>query len=509
MVHTQVPDNAPVLVGAGQFTEPLAQSDPLLNPPMALAASAATRAVGDAGGALSPADIDTIAFIRLFADSAPAWACPFGGSDNPPESVARRIGASPGRRIYSNAGGTQPLQLLAELCTDIAGGSSRCALLAGSEAIASQRFAQRHGLQPDWHESWDAPLDSRLCMDRFASSMELASGMYLPVHYYALIENLRAHQQGNTPDQHRRQMARLLAPFSQVAAQNPYAFWPQVRTEEELVADTAENYAISLPYTKLLVAQDAVNQAAAVVVTSAGLARERGIDPSQWVYLHAYAEGEDPFLSQRIDPGKSQAMEQVFAAALEDATASADDMALRDIYSCFPCAVEAACDALGTAPEASLTVTGGLPYFGGPGNNYSLHAVAEMVGRLRGSNARGLVTANGGILSKHACAILAASPGHNPAELAMAGYRAISRERIPQVPCAENPERGTVISYTVIHERRRDDLAVVLGESPAGVRFLAQSAEPDTVGACLTHSPIGRRLTLDEQEGKLYFTLAD
>ena len=60
-----------------------------------------------------------------------------------------------------------------------------------------------------------------------------------------------------------------------------------------------------------------------------------------------------------------------------------------------------------------LTVTGGLPYFGGPGNNYSLHAIATMVERLRERGGTGLVSAMGWYATKHAVGIYGAAP---PAE---------------------------------------------------------------------------------------------
>ena len=62
-------------------------------------------------------------------------------------------------------------------------------------------------------------------------------------------------------------------------------------------------------------------------------------------------------------------------------------VALFDFYSCFPVAVEQACDCVGldpsTTPVNRLTQTGGLPYHGGPGSNYSLHGMAAMVEHLR------------------------------------------------------------------------------------------------------------------------------
>merc|ERR1719401_1702564 len=82
-----------------------------------------------------------------------------------------------------------------------------------------------------------------------------------------------------------------------------------------------------------------------------------------------------------------------------------------DIYSCFPVAVAVACQELGIQTDRPLTLTGGLPYHGGPGNNYATHAIVAAVERLRASdNARALVTANGGYLTKHAFGVYANFP---------------------------------------------------------------------------------------------------
>ena len=62
-----------------------------------------------------------------------------------------------------------------------------------------------------------------------------------------------------------------------------------------------------------------------------------------------------------------------------------DDVDAFDFYSCFPVAVEVACDMLGLdeSDPRGFTVTGGLPYAGGPGNAYTIHSLAAMVERLR------------------------------------------------------------------------------------------------------------------------------
>ena len=58
-----------------------------------------------------------------------------------------------------------------------------------------------------------------------------------------------------------------------------------------------------------------------------------------------------------------------------------------------------------------LTLTGGLPYFGGPGNSYSLHGIAETVTQMRDKPGRfGFVGANGGIMSKYSVGIYSTEP---------------------------------------------------------------------------------------------------
>ena len=101
-------DLTPILVGAGQCVE----REYTEHSPMDLAARAATSAIEASGGSGIAEAIDTIAVVKFFADSAPMWESKLGRSNNPPQSVAKRIGASPKHRIYSETGGDQPQSLL-------------------------------------------------------------------------------------------------------------------------------------------------------------------------------------------------------------------------------------------------------------------------------------------------------------------------------------------------------------------------------------------------------------
>src|ERR1700760_146855 len=118
-------------------------------------------------------------------------------------------------------------------------------------------------------------------------------------------------------------------------------------------------------------------------------------------------------LLERADRSAGPAAAHAAHEALRLAEVGVDDIATFDLYSCFPFPVFVICEALGIAGDDSrgLTLTGGLPYFGGPGNSYSLHAIAETVSEMRGVPGKfGFVGANGGIMSKYSVGIYSTEP---------------------------------------------------------------------------------------------------
>jgi acetyl-CoA C-acetyltransferase len=502
MNTSHLPDHTPIIVGAGQFLD---QPQNLLSP-MTIAATAAQRALGDAG--LPATDLDSIAVIRLFSDSGRAWASPFGGSNNPPASVAERLGANPRQRIYSEASGTQPVQLLVEACLQIARGELSSALIVGAEAIGSQKYGQRQQCEVDWSESHDRPMDDRGYGKQIISQEELSNGLRLPMYYYALIENYRAWQQGLDLEQQATAMGELLAPFSEVACGNPYAQFQRAYSAAELADHSAENFRLATPYGKLLVSQDSVSMGAALVVTNIGHARALGIDESKWVFLHGFAEGYDHFLFQRPDPGTSPVMDAVFNDCLAMADCSVDDISVFDIYSCFPCAVAAAQDSLHIdTTKHSLTVTGGLPFFGGPGSNYSLHGLAEIVARLRlQPQARGLLTANGGMLSKHAATVLSCQP--RSLDWETLEQTEITPDRFPSRTAASAPTSGKILSYTVVYKRNIAQQCFVLAETDAGERFIATNSDADTIADIEQQPPFQRAINVQSNGDTHQFSFA-
>ena len=78
----------PVLVGVAQYVDRDSEPAAALSPADMLA-RVARGAIVDSGGRGVEAALDTVAVIRLFADSSPVFRSPFGQYTNLPRSLAR------------------------------------------------------------------------------------------------------------------------------------------------------------------------------------------------------------------------------------------------------------------------------------------------------------------------------------------------------------------------------------------------------------------------------------
>ena len=492
----------PVLVGVGQASERLGQPGYQRLSPVGLAADAALGALVDTGADPAPvsAAIDTVAGVRQFEISNPTARAPLGRSDNYPRSVAARIGAAPARAVLEVVGGQAPQHLVNEFAGAIAAGGSDVVLIFGSEAISTIEHYAKAGDRPDFSEHADGSLDDRGYGLRGLVSMQLAAhGLTDAPSQYALAENARRARLKLTRDEYAAAMGALFAPFTQVAAGNPHAAAPTARSAAELITPTESNRLIADPYTRYLVAREKVNQGAAVLLMSAAAARRLGVPQDRWVFLHGHADLRERDLLDRADLSSSPAAVMAARHALEVAGIGAGDLATIDLYSCFPAPVFNICDGLGLPPDdpRGLTVTGGLPFFGGAGNNYSMHAIAETVQRARANpGSYGFVGANGGIMSKYSVGIYSTTPvawrpdASGALQAEIDGWAAPAQAR-------HADGWATIETYTIKHGRDGARTGIVVGRLEKDERrFVARSDDRDTgiIDLLAAGEPIGERV---------------
>ncbi|HET6794093.1 MAG TPA: acetyl-CoA acetyltransferase, partial [Acidimicrobiales bacterium] len=433
----------PVLVGVGQFTQRPEDPAEALEP-VAMMEEAVSRAVDDSGAPSLGKRAGLIAAVKG------AWRYP-----DPAAVVAERLGAAGARTAMTTDGGNTPQSVVNALAGRIAGGQLDVGIVVGAEGIWSRRRARTRGVDRELTEQPAATApDEVLGSDlQMSSEAERARGLAMPVHFYPLFESAIGHARGETVTEHVERISRLWARFNAVAVDNPYAWTRTPMTAEQIRTPTPDNRMVGFPYTKAMNSNWDLDQAAALVLCSAEAAADAGVPSDRWVFPLSGADAHDTYLvSHRDRLWESPAMRAAGRRALALAALGVDDLAHVDLYSCFPSAVQMAAAAIGLSEERGLTVTGGLTFAGGPLNNYVSHSIATMAGVLRSDpGSVGLVTANGGYVTKHAMGLYSTEP---PA----GGFR--WEDAQPEVDAL--PTRGTVDdhdgpvtieAHTVMHER--------------------------------------------------------
>tara|TARA_B100000959_G_scaffold256055_1_gene288909 strand:+ start:124 stop:1548 length:1425 start_codon:yes stop_codon:yes gene_type:complete len=438
------------------------------------------------------AEIDALAVVNTVGPSL---------MDNPPAHLAHRLGAKSATQFLTITGGNTPQMLVNHFAEEIAQGHFSMVLLSGAEALDSLSKSAKAGQSLAWEDHSDLGQPNYLSQELPGSNeTEARHGMVAPIVTYPLFENALRRHYARSLSEHQLAIGNMFAPFSTVARDNPHAWFPTERSAEEIATPTPINRYVGFPYTKYMNAVMQVNQSASVLLTSDVRAREMGIDESRWVYLHGRCDIQDIWhVTERINFHSSPALELGLTEMLNASGTGVDEISHFDIYSCFPAVVEITCDALGIATDNGrpLTVTGGLPYFGGAGNNYSMHAIASMMDRLRDNPGEfGLVTANGWYLTKHALGLYSTAV---PAKPLAPNASTVLKKKISALshphfdPKAEGP--GTIETYTVMFDRTgKPETGLVLGHLDDGRRFVAAlPSEAKLLEQMLTEDPIGQQ----------------
>jgi acetyl-CoA C-acetyltransferase len=500
-----VNDLTPVIIGVGEASERIGSPDYAALSPVDLAARAAQAALDDAAAAKALAPhIDVVAAIRQFEISGPTAIAPFGKSNNLPRSVANRVGAAPVRAILEPVGGQGPQHLINEFAQAIGKGEMGMALIFGSEAISTIRDLAGKGETRDWSETVEGSLEDRgYALDGLVTQELTSHGARTPIQLYAMFENARRAKTGLDRASYALEMGKLFAPFTKVASTNPHAMSQEVFDAEALATVTPRNRLVADPFPRRMVARDQANQGAAVLITSVGKARELGVPEDRWVYLHGGADVAERTPIERNDLADYPAAALASKAALESAGIGVSDVAVFDLYSCFPVAVFDVRDALGIAADdpRALTVTGGLPFFGGAGNNYSMHAIASMVRALRERPGDyGFVGANGGFLSKYSVGVYSTRPSNWTGFGSKALQAQINAWPSPP-PAPDETGEGVVETYTIDYGREQPT-GILVCRTDAGERFVAMTDPADSaiVQQMIAEEPLGGRIVTRRDE---------
>lgn len=436
------PARTPVIVAAGQVIERKEGVDAV-----ELAARASEVALGSAARLRERVQRLSVVSVVFSPVSA-----------RPASELAERLGLRDVDREVSTPGGNLPQWLVTRAASEIAAGRLDATLIAGAEATRSMRasdpdatFMRGPGANRDDRDRDRVVGPSIMGV---VGEAEIAVRLFKPAEVYPMFESALAHAAGRSFAQQRAFLGPLMSRFSRVAADHPIAWFRQARTPEQICEIDDDNRLVAEPYPKRMNAFPNVDQGAAVVVTSLAVARELGLADG-CLYVWSGADNTEPAPSMRPDLGDAPAMRIASVAALEAASVGADDLRWIDLYSCFPVAIEVGARGLGVELDdrRGLTLTGGLPFFGGPGNNYSLHAIATLFERLRETGGLGYIGANGGLLSKHSVGVYGATPPANGFEKADTSAQQTEIDAAALPVAKDAAGAATVVASTVVYGR--------------------------------------------------------
>jgi acetyl-CoA C-acetyltransferase len=456
--------------------------------PLALWEQVARAAADDAGVPDLLASLDSIQVVY----------CQTWPYDDPAGRLAERLGASPTHKLYSGIGGTVPQVLVSETAEAMQRGELDCALIVGGEALATKKALKRAGERPAWSHRENPPSPFPWTPP---PAVELAHEVFQAWETFPLWDTARRARLGIDLAAYDHEMAEVMAAMTPTAAANPHAWSPTALTVEQVQTPGPDNRYVGWPYTKHEVSVMDVDMAAALLVTTAEKADALGIPVDKRIYLASSSYAEDPTgVAERDDMSASAAMRITSRTALEAARIGLVDVTCFDLYSCFPSSLTLACDALGLdqLDPRGLSVTGGLPFAGGPGSGYLLHGIATAVERLRAEGGNALVTGVGMHLQKHIAAVYRTEPGWTA-----------TPEVQPDVDAAQ-PRRALVDSYdgsarvaayTVAHDRSGPQSALLVLDVPGG-RTLARVREPELLTDAESRELVGAEVKISTDDGK-------
>lgn len=471
----------PVLVGAGQINHRDSELEPV-----ELIAAAALGAEADSGGSGLLAAIDSVRLVSMLS-----WRY-----RDPGALVASLIGAQPTHSAYTFDGGDGPQALISGAARDIVAGRAEVVLVGGAEAWRTRTRLRSLGERPRWtRQDESVPAAQRLGSARaLLGDAEQRIGLDRPAAVYPLFEQALRIAAGRSVREQLIHSAALWSRSSEVAARNPNAWTQRAHTVEEIATPSPSNRWVFWPYPKLMNANNMVEQGAALLVCSAAAAARAGVPREQWIFPWAGTEAHDTYaIGARAGLHRSPAIRIAGRSVLQLTDVGLDDIGLVDVYSCFPSAVQVAATELGLPlddPARPLTLTGGLTFAGGPWNNYVTHSIATMMTALREKQGLGLITANGGYLTKHAMGLYGTQPP--PDGFRWANVQS-DVDREPTIAALDAWEGvGALESWTVGHGRAGEPEAGFMAvRTPDGARTFAVTREPDQLKTLVTEDITG------------------
>ena len=301
--------------------------------------------------------------------------------------------------------------LINTACDKIQNGEIKASLILGGESrfkILRSSIENKEYIETPLNTNPDIYDKSPEKLQLDIEEKELGS---MAVGYYAILESAFRFMLQNNHDDHSNYLSEIYSGYSKIAAINKDGWIERSLDKKVIKTESKKNLRQAFPYNKYHCTSWNVNQACAIIICSEDIADKLNIPSDKRVYPLASSENNH-MISTLQRPNLIEPAGMHLAAKFIMDICNENNLipSLYDLYSCFPVAVQMFAKSLKLNDIKDKTVTGAMPFAGGPLNSYVLHSTAKLIEKLRENNGVGIVTGVSGMMTKQSYALWSKNP---------------------------------------------------------------------------------------------------
>ena len=384
--------------------------------------------------------------------------------------------------------------LINEACLKIENGEINASIILGGEA----RYKQLRSVI-EKKEYFETKLDENpdfyiKAKEDLYGDEELEELGAMAVGYYATMETALRKNDNENIEEHQNNIASMYEEFSKVASNNEDAWLDHPYSKKEILETSKKNKMLAYPYNKLHCTSWNVNQSAALIICSEELANKLEIDNKKRVYPISSSENNHMIAIQQR-PKLYESLGMIYAAKSINKMMEQLDIRLDayDLYSCFPAAVKMFSKSLELGSELPKTITGSMPYAGGPLNSFVIHSTVKMIQKIRALEARhGLVTGVSGMMTKQSFCVWGKEYQEQFIFDDVTERAKLDEKPVELSNIAEG--EGEIIGYTIIEVSEHASKAVLYLDDEKKHRKVVSSFDKNFINLLMEEEWVGKKV---------------
>ena len=384
--------------------------------------------------------------------------------------------------------------LINEACLKIENGEINASIILGGEA----RYKQLRSVI-EKKEYFETKLDENpdfyiKAKEDLYGDGELEELGAMAVGYYATMETAIRKNDDENIEEHQNNIASMYEEFSKVASNNEDAWLDHPYSKKEILETSKKNKMLAYPYNKLHCTSWNVNQSAALIICSEELADKLEIDNKKRVYPISSSENNHMIAIQQR-PKLYESIGMIYAAKSVNKMMEKLDIRLDayDLYSCFPAAVKMFSKSLELGSEIPKTITGSMPYAGGPLNSFVIHSTVKMIQKIRALEVRhGLVTGVSGMMTKQSFCVWGKEYQEQFIFDDVTERAKLDESPVELSNIAEG--EGEIIGYTIIEGSENAPKAVLYLDDEMKHRKVVSSFDKNFINLLMEEEWVGKKI---------------